>query len=666
MSVGWGDDGLVGALFDLADAGLVIADASGTVTRCNDATGPMLGIKVQDAPGSSLTEMLAVACGAERAADMVGGALAGQGWDGHVARPGDDELVLHVRMVPVPGPVDGVIGVACGLWVASRTGSMEATALLESLQRAAPMGHMVFDPEGRYLRVNDAMLAMNAGTRQERVGRNIKDVQPALAGPVRAAIQQVAVTRQPLARQRLEGEVKARPGERKVFRMTYYPVTVPDGQLVGVGAICEDITEAEQAMELAEAAARLTRLLQQATAQMAQALSAEQIATVALGSARTALGATGGGLGVVDPARRVHRFISTFGWDQLALAGLLGDRPLDDNSLSAQALRRGEPIYVRSPEELAPLMPPERARLATEPGRREAWASLPLVGTNGAVGTLALTFPSARDFAEHEKWFLATLAGQAAAAIDRVRRHQAEHQVAVVLQRALLPERLPTVEGLAHAVRYLASAEGVRVGGDWYDMFVLEDGEVALVIGDVAGHGLAAAGAMGNLRAQLRACAHSGLDPAQVLSELDRLVHRLDDDVEQLTTMVYAIWEPAHRAIDLAVAGHPIPLVISGNGARYIDCPPGPPLGAALGPARYEHRRLDLAADEATTLVLYTDGLVERPGDDIQEGLDQLRELASHGDAIDPNDLADHLLAERQPPQGWRDDVALLVCRFAN
>jgi PAS domain S-box-containing protein len=690
------------------------------------------------------------------------------------------------------------------------------------------MGHMVFDRAGRYLRVNDAILAMNGGTREERVGRHIGDVQPVLGPPVLAAIQEVVSTGEPLLRQRLVGEVSASPGEQRVWRMTYYPVKMRRGELLGVGAICEDVTEAEQSarhvevlgqatatllravtteevvaatlgtvapllgafaaavflngvgtgsrepvvahpagleasgevswerppaalealaegaiahggpvlaplqpepwfpatpgsphqgavvvaplfapqgalgalalayqepktldraerllvaavaeqcaiaveraanLTIAEAAAGLTTRLQQATAGLAQALNEDHIAAVVIAAVRSGVGASGGGLGLVDHTRRSHRFVATFGWDQLALAGLLGERSLDEHSLSAVALRLGEPLYIGSPAELEGLMPPERARVVADAGRREAWVALPMFGAKGAIGTLAFSFAARRRFSDQERAFLGSLAGQTAAAIDRVRRHRADHQVAVVLQQALLPDRLPTVGGLASAARYLAGAEGVRVGGDWYDVFLLEGGEVALVIGDVAGHGLAAAGTMGHLRAQLRATAHSGVGPGQTVSQLDQLVHRFDEDLDQLTTLVYATWAPGAASVEIAVAGHLPPVLVDGDGARFVDSPVGPPLGTAQEPFGYLSSAFALSSSGPTTLVLYTDGLIERPGGDIREGLDKLLAVAASGAGFDPNDLADRLVAEFRPPAGWSDDVALLVCRFGS
>ncbi len=719
-------------------------------------------------------------------------------------------------------------------------------ALIESLQRAAPMGHIVFDADGRYLRVNDAAVGTNGGTRAERIGRTIAEVQPLLAGPVQEAIAEVVATRRVVAT-RLEGSTAAAPHDRRTWRSTFYPVAGRDGTLYGIGLIFEDVTEAEHAarhvevlgavtaallpattldevarvalatvpallgarhallllggagssaerragtlagrddarpeggggragseagseagsngggppvrwsppppvltdlaaraaesrepllldpplplavadhlglaadgpcavlhlgsdagtpsvlvlglaadadlgraarrllgavadqcavgrerarsLEEAAAASRLTVRLQHATARLAEATSVDEVAQVVLEEARAGLGVTGGGLGLVDPVRHSHRFVRHFGWEEAGLAGLLEDRSLDQPSLSAAALRRQTPVVITRPEDLTDYMPPERARTIRGNGLRQAWAVYPLFGASGPMGTLGLSFPTSWNFTDRERAFVFSLAGQAAVAIERVRRHEAEREVAAVLQQALLPDRLPSVVGCDLAVRYLAGAHGVQVGGDWYDAFLLEDGRLALVIGDVAGHDLAAAGAMGHLRAQLRACARYDLGPAATLAELDRLVHRLSLDHERFATLLYATWQPGAPHLDLASAGHLPPLCCRPDGAELVALTPGPPLGAALDPARYEDHRLSLPPGGAT-LVLFTDGLVERPTRHLGEGLDLLRTTAAPWLTANPDDLADGLLAALHPPEGWHDDVALLACRL--
>jgi serine phosphatase RsbU (regulator of sigma subunit) len=142
-------------------------------------------------------------------------------------------------------------------------------------------------------------------------------------------------------------------------------------------------------------------------------------------------------------------------------------------------------------------------------------------------------------------------------------------------------------------------------------------------------------------------------------------VHRAGADDERFATLVYAVWEPGSPALELAVAGHPPPLLIDPAGARFVDAPTGPPLGAAVEPAEYVTHRMPLDRSGTTMLVLYTDGLVERPERHIGESLDPLRAQAAAVVHPDPHDLADYLIAGLRPASGWNDDVALLVCNLA-
>lgn len=418
------------------------------------------------------------------------------------------------------------------------------------------------------------------------------------------------------------------------------------------------------ARELAQrrAMAERTLRLQQATASLARATTEDQVARIVLHEAREGVGATGGGLGLIDPARRVQRFRWTFGWDRAtAAADMLPERPLDAPSLSRVAMDSGEPVFVDSAAELTRLLPPDRARVVGQVAGRRSWAVLPLVGAGGPLGSISLSFPTVHRFPPEERAFLGSLGAQASNAIERVRRHQVEHRVAEALQRALLEGSLPDVAGMEFAARYLPASDEVRVGGDWYDAFRLPGGRVGLVIGDVVGHDLAAAGTMGRLRAELRACAHAAGGPGQALAQLDDLVHQLSEG--DLATIAYALCLPGSAVLELAVAGHPPPLLLDREGARFVDGAPGPPVGAAVAAAGFETRRIAFAG-ERPTLVLYTDGLVERRGAPIEVGMEALRSLAGSQADLEPDRLADALLRGLLTGPEREDDVALLVCRL--
>ncbi|MGV9992146.1 SpoIIE family protein phosphatase [Streptomyces sp. NPDC003374] len=256
------------------------------------------------------------------------------------------------------------------------------------------------------------------------------------------------------------------------------------------------------------------------------------------------------------------------------------------------------------------------------------------------------------------------LVARAAVSIDNARRYTREHGMAVTLQRSLLPRSLPRLSALDLASRYLPAQAGV--GGDWFDVLPLSGARVALVVGDVVGHGLHAAATMGRLRTAVHNFSTLDLPPGELLGLLDELVGRIDQDETADSagapvtgaTCLYAIYDPVSRHCVVARAGHPPPAVVAPDGtARLAEVPAGPPLG--LGGLPFEAAELELA--EGSRLVLYTDGLVEDRDRDIDAGLeDLLTTLRSAGES--PEDICRAVLDAHTPSRPG-DDIALLVAR---
>ncbi|MEV5760945.1 SpoIIE family protein phosphatase [Streptomyces tendae] len=256
------------------------------------------------------------------------------------------------------------------------------------------------------------------------------------------------------------------------------------------------------------------------------------------------------------------------------------------------------------------------------------------------------------------------LVARAAVSIDNARRYTREHSMAVTLQRSLLPRRLPEQNALDVAYRYLPAQAGV--GGDWFDVLPLPGARVALVVGDVVGHGLHAAATMGRLRTAVHNFTALDLPPDELLGLLDELVGRIDQDeaADDSTapvtgaTCLYAIYDPVAGSCVIARAGHPPPALIRPDGTvEFPEVPAGPPLG--LGGLPFETTELRLA--EGSRLVLYTDGLVEDRAHDIDVGLEQLRRaLETAGET--PEETCRTVLDARLPDRPG-DDIALLVAR---
>ncbi|WP_442812372.1 SpoIIE family protein phosphatase [Streptomyces sp. NBC_01210] len=267
-------------------------------------------------------------------------------------------------------------------------------------------------------------------------------------------------------------------------------------------------------------------------------------------------------------------------------------------------------------------------------------------------------------FEEDDLSLAEELVARAAVCIDNARRYTREHTLAVALQRSLLPRALPEQSALEVAHRYLPALSGVS--GDWFDVIPLPGSRVALVVGDVVGHGLHAAATMGRLRTAVHNFSTLDLPPDEILSHLDDLVGRIDqEEVEAAgagvtgATCLYAIYDPVSRHCAMARAGHPVPALVHPDGSvSFPDLPAGPPLG--LGGMPFETAELELA--EGTQLVLYTDGLIEDRTRDIDVGIELLRQaLASHPDRP-PEESCQAVLDELLPGRP-KDDVALLIAR---
>ena len=228
--------------------------------------------------------------------------------------------------------------------------------------------------------------------------------------------------------------------------------------------------------------------------------------------------------------------------------------------------------------------------------------------------------------------------------------------IAETLQRSLLDERLPDIVGLRLAARYQAGSADAQVGGDWYDVIPLRGGQAGIAIGDVVGHGIDAATRMANLRSALRAYALERLRPSVVLERMNEFARELAPGV--MATLLYGIVDPDERQLTIASAGHPPPLVLSSSGdADYADGRTGSPLGVRRLPT-YEDSIVALAPE--SLVLLYTDGLIERPDAPLDAGLEWLRQFA--GDfAGRPNELCEAVLAACFRSARPRDDVALLA-----
>jgi anti-sigma regulatory factor (Ser/Thr protein kinase)/putative methionine-R-sulfoxide reductase with GAF domain len=280
---------------------------------------------------------------------------------------------------------------------------------------------------------------------------------------------------------------------------------------------------------------------------------------------------------------------------------------------------------------------------------------VPLIVEGDLIGVLHVGSLVPRTFNETDLAILQVAAARMAPGIERARLYAAlerEHRVAMVLQRSLLPKRVANVVGATVATRYLPARDGV--GGDWYDVIELPHGLLGVAIGDVAGHGLRAAALMGQIRTALHAYALEGHGPARTLDLVDRYVQSMSE--HPMATAAYAVFDTETGLLRFATAGHLPPIVVGRTGSRVLEVTPGAPLGAFPYGNCPEHE-LTLATGEM--VVLYTDGLVERRGTPLTEGIEDLLELVGRGSS------AEHACRRAMqglvPPEGLDDDLALVV-----
>jgi serine phosphatase RsbU (regulator of sigma subunit)/anti-sigma regulatory factor (Ser/Thr protein kinase) len=286
------------------------------------------------------------------------------------------------------------------------------------------------------------------------------------------------------------------------------------------------------------------------------------------------------------------------------------------------------------------------------------WLTAPLIDREGrTLGLIQVADKQEAEFTQEDESILLQLAQMASVAFENARLYEHERDIAASLQRALLPARLPEIPGVTHAARYMAGGAGVEVGGDWYALIPRPGGGLAFAIGDVVGRGVRAASIMGQLRTALRAYGLEFGEPAVVMRRLARFAQTLPED--QMTTCVYMAVDPESGRLRFTNAGHPPPLVLKPDGSsEYLDGARSMPLGVTADP---DYREANATLEPGSTVLLYTDGLVERRGESLDAGLARLRAAVAEA-PHEPDALCDRLL-EVLVEDAPADDVALLAVR---
>ncbi|WP_107430358.1 ATP-binding SpoIIE family protein phosphatase, partial [Streptomyces bobili] len=398
-----------------------------------------------------------------------------------------------------------------------------------------------------------------------------------------------------------------------------------------------------------------------------------QLTTAALAHARTVkdvidvlkdthglihLGATSLVMGLVEAGR--IRLIAE-GPEGSFVPGTLVTR-IDEPYPMSEVVRTLTPRFIESPDEFAagyPVLWPHLTDL-----KITSAAYLPLIVQARPIGAMGLLYSDRHGFTPEERNILVALGSSIAQSLQRAMFYEQEKDIAQGLQQAMLPRTIPSVPGADVAVRYRAAtiggSHGRDIGGDWYDLIPLPGGRVGAVIGDVQGHDTHAAAVMGQLRIVLRAYASEGHTPATVMARASVFLHELDTD--RFATCLYTEADLATGVVQMVRAGHIDPMVRAVDGTcRRISVPGGLPLGLSAEFGRLDYPVATLELDPGHTLLLCTDGLVEQPGADLDDGMRALAELIATG-PDDVRALADRLI-EVAEERGGDDDVALLLLR---
>jgi PAS domain S-box-containing protein len=520
---------------------------------------------------------------------------------------------------------------------------------------------MSIDAEGRVRAWNAAAERMFGWPTAEAVGRELRDLIYPPAG--RAGHDErrelLLGSDQAVSGRRVEVELRRRDGSQFPAEAAISRVTV--GREPMLAAFVRDLGERRRRQQ--EREALLSEQAARAEAErMAEMVGGMQLLVDAalahrglddilvdlMPRVRGVLGADAATVFLVEDERLVLRG-STGG-------GEAGERPLParfGEGFAGRVAAGRAPMLVQDPS-AEDLLDPSLRELAVS-----SLIGVPLLADGEVTGVIQVAAAGSRRLGEEDLGLLRLAADRVALAIDHARVYEREHRIAVTLQRSLLPDRLPQPPGLAVAARYEPAATEAEVGGDWYDVIPLPGGGVGLVMGDVAGKGLAAASMVGMLRSALRAYALEGHDTATVVERLNRLVWT-ELEESQMATLVYVTLDPADGTVCWVNAGHLPPLVVSPSGSpEFLEGGRSVPLGVLPFPAFEE---VSAVVNPGATLVLYTDGLVERPGAHIDDGLARLAEVVRSAPPA-PDELCDRLLRSLVPEGGAQDDVALLALR---
>lgn len=666
MSLPWGAPETLSVVLDAVPVATIVLDSSGAIVACNAIAESLLRLPAHWQGSSILADQepsFVRAVGRLLAGDPVAretqvrlgdGAMRSLSWKGTPLFDAEGERLGAVAVIED---------------TSKRQAARRDTALLDALFREAPVGLAVFDQQRRYTRVNRALEQMNGLSDDEHRGRPASDLLPDLRSDLDLVVQRVFETGEPAPDIEVVGSTPATQDETRTWLHSFFRLE-HGGQAVGVGAVVRDITDQRRAeLERASAAQRLA-FIGEAGEQLAGSLEPEAVLDVLCRLAVPPL-ADHIIIDLLDDAGRLVRAASRHSgsdpYESKSFVEVGESRDYGERHPVRRAAELGEIFHLRDVAAAAAAAPEGDGAFAQRAGLSSVLV-LPMHVAGHVIGVASLVFTSSgRRYEQAEVALARDLVGRAAVAVANALSYEQQRSAAVALQRSLLPEGLGDVEGLDVAWRYLPGAKGTKVGGDWADVLPLPSGRTAIVVGDVMGRGLRAAAVMGQVRTAVRVLAYQDPPPAEVLRALDIAVAGLADG--QLVTCVYAVFDPSRETLTLASAGHVPPVLVSPTGEPHVlSVDTGMPVGVPLGVrADLGYGEVELAMPHGAGLALYTDGLVEAPGRDVDAGIADLVAALTSTGWDDLEALCDTAIAAGVPhAPGHPDDVALLLVRAAS
>ncbi|MEU7722914.1 SpoIIE family protein phosphatase [Streptomyces tibetensis] len=646
-----------------------VVDERGVVTGWNEGARRLLGYRASDVVGRPGAALLAD----EPPPDLLSSLLTLPRWHGAAALLHREGHPLTVNLLAHLRRNDGGRKEWLLLTAVSRLGvSPDDDQFLRRSFTQSTCTTALYDNGLRLVRANADMERVIGLPEEAMRGLRVSEiVYHPQADRAEQAMRRALDTGE---RQDLQMSLQLAGHERpSVWTVSLAPVRASDGRAQGVLLSAHDMTEQHQARQrlalLNEASLRigstldLVRTAQEladvAVPRLADFVTVDLLPSIDDGDDPP----TGSPHGPVRLRRVAHQSVLEGCPEAVVPNGTVAVYP--DRSTAAECLAAGRPLIQQvTPEAMEHVLrqTPDRG----ERMRRFGFHSVLAVPMRARGLTLGVaTFSRHRNpeaFEQDDLLLGQEITDRAGLCIDNARRFMRERATSLTLQSSLLPQRLPEQSALDVASRYLPASAQAGVGGDWFDVIPLSGARVALVVGDVVGHGIQASATMGRLRTAVRTLADVDLPPDELLTHLDDLVSHLAADADGTgdigATCLYAVYDPVSRRCSLARAGHPVPALLTPGGrAEFLDVPAGLPLG--LGGLPFEAVERELP--EGSVLALYTDGLVEAGFRDIDDGMDTLlRTLQAADDSLEGT--CDAVLRTMLPERP-ADDVALLMAR---